>query len=101
MAFGRFSGQRVDIQLPSDVDFDACTNNGGDPTFADGGYFVWESAEPGGLNLYAQGPGDRFHLFILDVDGTRTLVLTQDFPGTAAADRAELQAIIDSIVIEP
>jgi hypothetical protein len=36
----------------------------------------------------------------LNVDGTR-LVITGDFPGTSPADRAEMDAIVDSIVIEP
>jgi hypothetical protein len=98
-----YSGKAIDLQLPSDVDFSKCTNNGGDPTVPTGvgGYFVWESAVSGGPNVYAQGPGDRFHVRILDIAGVRAVILTQDFPGTSAADVTELQAIVDSIRIEP
>lgn len=97
-----YSGKAIDLQLPSDVDFSKCTNKGGDPTVPAGvgGYFVWESAVPGGANVYAQGPGDRFHLRILDIAGVRGVILTQDFADTSAADLAELQAIVDSIQIE-
>lgn len=95
-----FSGQLIDVLMPTDVDFATCTNGGaGGPEVApgSGGFFIWEAINPGDANIYAQGPGDRFHLRILDVGGSRVVVMTQDFPGTSAANRAELQAIVDSI----
>jgi len=49
----------------------------------------------------AQGPDNRWQVHILDVHGIRLVVAATDFPGTTAADRAELDAIVDSIVIEP
>ena len=66
-----------------------------------GGYFVWQSHERGGANVFAQGPGDRFHVRVLDVAGTRVVVLTQDFAGTSAADLATMQAIVDSVEFVP
>ena len=51
--------------------------------------------------IYAQGPANRWQTNILDVDGTRLVIVVQDFPGTSAADRAVLDAIVDSMVIEP
>lgn len=83
---GGFAGKRVDLQLPSDVDLAACDN---------GGYFLWDGS------IYAQGPGNRWHLWILDVDGVRVVILAEDFAGTAAQDQAELQGIVDSMRIEP
>ena len=50
---------------------------------------------------YAQGPGNRWHLWILDVDGLRVVILAQDFATTPAQDQAEMQAIVDSIEIQP
>jgi hypothetical protein len=50
---------------------------------------------------YAQGPGQRWHMWILDVDGVRVLVETNDYPGTSAERLAEEQAIIDSLEITP
>jgi hypothetical protein len=78
-----YSGKYMDLQVPSDIL--VCT----------GRYWVWEPA------LYAQGPSQRWHLWILDVDGIRVVVESMDYPGTSAEDRAELQAIVDSIQIDP
>jgi hypothetical protein len=50
---------------------------------------------------YAQGPGQRWHMWVLDVDGVRVLVETNDFPGTSAQRLAEEQAMIESLVITP
>jgi hypothetical protein len=52
-------------------------------------------------HIYAQGPGQRWHMWILDVGGTRVLVETNDYPGTATETLAESQAIIESLVITP
>jgi hypothetical protein len=104
ISLGGFSGKRLDLQLPSDVDFSTCKNGGGDPAAPRagiGGYFVWESATPGAPNIYAQGPGNRFHLWILDVDGARAVVMTHDYAGTSAANRAALQGIVDSVQVQP
>jgi hypothetical protein len=80
-----YFGKYVDLQVPSD------------PAGCDVGD-VYRPWEPG---LYAQGPGQRWHLWILDVDGQRVVVQSTDYAGTSAQDRAELQAIVDSIKIEP
>jgi hypothetical protein len=86
VTFGGFSGKRLDLLLPSDVDFASCDN---------GGFYIWDGS------IYAQGPGNRWHLSILDVEGMRVVILAQDFEATPAQDKAELQAILDSIRIEP
>ena len=78
-----YSGKYVDLQVPPDIS--------GCPT----SYFVWE---PG---IYAQGPGQRWHLWILDVGGVRVVVHGTDYEGTSPQRRAELQAMVDSIEIEP
>lgn len=80
-----FSGKYVDLQVPSDIS--ACPTS----------YFPWE----GGRELYAQGPSQRWHLWILDVDGIRVVVETNDYPGTAPQRQAELDVIVDSIRITP
>jgi hypothetical protein len=45
--------------------------------------------------------GQNQRLWILDVAGTRLVIDAATFPETSAGDRAELQAIVDSLVIEP
>ncbi len=59
------------------------------------GYYPWVPSMP------AMGPSHKWHLWILDVEGIRVVVQTADFAGTTASDLAELQAIVDSIQIEP
>ena len=78
-----YSGKYLDLQVPADIS--ACPTS----------YFPWE---PG---LYAAGPNQRWHLWILDVDGTRVVVHATDYVGTSAEDQAELRAIVDSIQIQP
>jgi hypothetical protein len=79
-----YAGMRVDLQLPSDVA--SCDN---------GEFFPWAGS------IYAQGPDHRWHLWILDVEGERVIIVSTDFAGTSAQDQAEQQAIVDSIQIEP
>jgi hypothetical protein len=81
-----FAGKRLDLLLPSDVDFATCH---------EGLFWVWE---PG---PYAQGVGNRWHLSILDVDGTRVVILAEDFATTPAVTQAQMQAIVDSLQIIP
>ena len=83
VTLGGYSGKYLELQVPSDVS--ACPE----------GYYAWE---PG---LYAQGPDQRWYLWILDVDGVRVVVQAMDYRGTAPERRAELMAIVDSIRIEP
>ena len=78
-----YAGKYVDIQLPADNS--ACTPNGE----------FWPF-EPG---IYAQG--HRWHLYILDVEGTRVVIQVMDSEGTSAEDLATLQSIVDSIQIQP
>lgn len=85
-AISGFEGKRLDLFLPSDVDFATC---------AEGTFWVWD------VGPYAQGPGNRWHLWILDVDGTRFVVFAQDFETTSADDRADLEAIVNSLRFEP
>jgi len=90
VTLGGFSGTRIDVQVPAGLDLATCR---------DGQFWVWSVGD--GQTIYAQGPEGRFHLWILDVQGRRVIVTTHDFPGTPPDDLAELQAIVDSISVEP
>jgi hypothetical protein len=83
VSLGGYSGKRVTLQLPSDVA--PCDN---------GEFYPWVGS------IFAQGPDNRWDVWILDVEGDRIVAFATYFPGTSAEDRAEQQAIIDSIVIE-
>ena len=77
-----YSGKYLDLQVPADISM--CE--------------VYRPFDPG---IYAQGPSHQWHLWILDVDGLRLVVQSTDYPGTLAKHRAQLEAIVDSITIEP
>jgi hypothetical protein len=98
VAIGGYSGTRVDIIHPTEP---FTRQDSAAPGCDDGRYRIWSSAVHGPHPIYAQGPANRWQANILDVDGTRLVVVANDFPDTAAEDRAEMDAIIDSIVIGP
>jgi hypothetical protein len=76
-----YAGKYIDLDLP-----------------ADPGCAQFRPWEPG---IYAQGPSHQWHLWVLDVEGTRVVVQAMDYPGTSPQRRAELQAMVDSIRIQP
>jgi len=57
--------------------------------------------KPMDRHIYAQSAGQRWHMWILDVDGVRVLIETNDYPNTAPEKVAEGQAIVESLVITP
>ena len=77
-----YSGKYLDLQIPDGIS--ACA------------YY-----KPMDGHHYAQGPGQRWHMWVLDVGGVRVLVETNDFAGTSAQRLAEEQAMIDSLEINP
>lgn len=59
------------------------------------------------LSRWSTPAGDKWglpnlhdRLWILDIDGVRLVIDAWDFPEASAADRAEIQALVDSIEIE-
>jgi hypothetical protein len=89
VTLGGYSGKYFELQVPADTSI--CDSDPGGPPQ----YRPWE---PG---IYAQGPSQRWHQWVLDVDSVRVVVQSFDYPGTPATRRAELQGIIDSLKIEP
>jgi len=77
-----YTGKYLDLQVPADISM--CE--------------VYRPWDPG---IYAQGPGHQWHVWILDVDGLRFVILTTTYEGTSKRHRSELEAIVDSITIEP
>jgi hypothetical protein len=77
-----FSGKYLDLLVPDDIS--SCA-----------------TYKPLDGHHYAQGPGQRWHMWVLDVGGVRVLVETNDFAGTSAQRLAEEQAMIDSLEINP
>jgi hypothetical protein len=77
-----YSGKALDLQVPADLS--QCV--------------VYRPWDPG---IYAQGPGHLWHLKVIDVDGVRVVIQSMEYAGTPSQRRTELQAIVDSIQIEP
>ena len=77
-----YSGKYLDLQVPGDIS--DCV--------------VYRPLE---AHIYAQGPGQRWHMWILDVGGVRVVVETNDYAGTSAQRLGQLQAVVDSLVITP
>lgn len=97
VTIGGYNGQRVDIAGPTEP----FAGDGEAPACDEGVVRLWSTREHGEAAIYLQGPANRWQANILDVDGIRLVVVAQDFPGTAAADRARLDAVLESVVIEP
>jgi hypothetical protein len=91
VTLGGYSGQYLELRAPANTTTDEL---GPDPSGCNY-YFVWE---PG---IYAQGPNALWRIWVLDVDGVRVVVRGDSFPGTTPQIQAQLQAIVDSIQIEP
>jgi hypothetical protein len=99
VTIGGFSGKRVDIVAPTEP-FPVLQSSSA-PECDDDVFRLWSTTAHGATPIYVQGPANRWQTNILDVDGTRLVIVVQDFPGTLPADRAELDAIIESLVIQP
>jgi hypothetical protein len=78
-----YTGKRLDVQFRTVL---ACGN-----------HYVF--AEPKGL--YANGPANRWRVWLLDVEGETAVVVLLDYAGTPAEDRAAAEAAIDSLRITP
>ena len=88
---GGYPASRIDLEVPKRVDVAACR------------------MAPAGLQIWYSAPADKYFVllddgassvYVVDVDGRRLVFLTQVGDSTSAADRAELQAVLDSIRIE-
>jgi hypothetical protein len=99
VTIGGYPAKRVDLQLPADIDFaTACDVVAG---HSEGTFFPWATAEADGSNLFAQGPGNRWQISIVEVAGTRFVVVVDDYATTPEADRTAARAMVKSVTIEP
>jgi len=85
-----FSGTQLTMSAPDS--FASCTFSSFE------GYVIWEL--PLG-SKHTMGAGERDRVWILDVAGKRLVISVSDEPGYTDAQQAELQAVFDSIRIEP
>lgn len=86
-------GRSWSSSLP-DNSFTRCDND--DLTDPGGHAFVFS-----GPGLYAQGPAISWHLYILDVEGTRLIAVILSYAGTPRADLDLARSIIETMDINP
>jgi hypothetical protein len=79
---GTHEGRFFTLTAPSDLS--GCDN--------------WRPWDPG---FYAQGPGNVWDVWVMDVDGFRVVVVAQQFPGTPAEVRTQLRAMAESVRFVP
>ena len=86
-----FKGKEVQFRVP-DYEDDECR---------DGKFGIFQEDRSGGMapSLWAQAPGQQNTLSILDVAGTRLVILTGDPGNLSAQDRADLDGILNTIQI--
>ena len=82
-----YQGKRMKMIAPADVDIDSCHSSQ---------YRSFEGEAPA-----FGSPGQTNDVRILDLDGTRYLVVTHYQTGTPAEARAELDRMVDTLEIEP
>jgi len=94
VSIGGYSGKRVDVVFPARLFKEK--DSGEAPGCDEGQTHLF-----GDDGIYGQGPDEHWQTNILDVDGTRFVIIVQTNPDTTAAALAGTAAIVDSMVIEP
>lgn len=90
---GGFPAKRLELSVPAGLDVSTCTF-GAIKNWPDPG-----PDESGGL--CCGGPGFVDVVYVVDINGKALAVVTRYLPGSSPQDLAELQAIVDSIHIDP
>ena len=90
---GGFPATRIELTVPADLDTATCTN---------GNLRYWPGAGPDmSSGLCCNPAGNTDVVYAVDVDGNRLVVVARHYPDSSDEDRAELQAVVDSIEIDP
>lgn len=96
-----YQGQYLELTVPEDQPI---SDDGNFIGCLDGNLMSWVAAidtEPGDAFYGYTGPGYVEEFWILDVEGIRLMIAAERSAGSPAEDLDELQAILDSIRIEP
>ena len=91
VTLGGYSGKYLELRAPANT-----TMTNWDPILV--GATTTSCGNPGST---PRGPNALWRIWVLDVDGVRVVVRRDSFPGTTPQVQAQLQAIVDSIQIEP
>ena len=93
LTVGGFSAKRIDLTVSPTLSTATCTN---------GNLRYWPGAGPDlGSGMCCNRAGNTDAIYVVDVNGARLVIVARHYPGSSAADQAELQAIVDSIELTP
>lgn len=96
-----YSGKHLELTVPNRPNWNDGTFVGCDEGNLKSWVAAIDAGEPGDAYYGYTGPGDAEEFWILDVEGTRLMIAAERSPGSPSEDLEELQAILDSIRIEP
>jgi hypothetical protein len=83
--------QRLDLEIPAPIDWSSCS-------YPHLGLQIWHSIPTDKYLVLL--PGGTASVYVLDVDGSRQVVVTQTGDRATSTERAELQTVLDSIRFE-
>lgn len=93
VTLGGMRAKRIELTVPADLDVTTCD---------DGDVRFWPTAGPDeSIAFCCVAPGGKDTVYVVDLEGEPFVVDVTEGPEASAVDRAELQAIVDSIVITP
>ena len=90
-----YKGKSVELTVATDIA--ACRSDIGDDPLS--GFWLW--ALSNGDRRYVQSSTEMDRIYALDIDDARFTFALRIPPGTTPADLAELDGIVESMVIEP
>jgi len=88
-----YTGKELELQLPNDS-FDSCDKD--NPADAGGHAFVFS-----GPGVYAQRPANRWHLYIVNVDGARLIAGVLSYAKTPHSELDRARNVIETLDINP
>ena len=90
---GGYPAQQITLSVAPSLDTSTCSN---------GNLRYWPGAGPDfNSGLCCNLAGNIDTIYVVDVSGKRMVIVARHYPGSSAADVAELQGIVDSIQIQP
>jgi hypothetical protein len=98
-AYG-FSGKYLELTVP-DLAFERAVDGYIFTDCTDGELWSWIGKPLSFANHAYSHPGQVEEIWLLDVDGTRLMIVAGTSPGSSDGDIAELRSILDSIDIVP
>jgi len=95
VTIGDATGVRMQLTLPSAPDPATCDVVTGTSS---GAYFVFGASSPAGVDLFAQGPANIWDLWIVDVGGSRVVIVVSQYAATPQPLQDSAEAIVQSIL---